>query len=122
LGGVLTLLAWVSREQVFFGLIFSLCVAYFTFYFSFHPKIRFQNFARFGDFSYGLYVFAFPIQQLLARYMVLRDPYLNFLLSFPLVLGLAILSWHWVEKPALALKKVALGDLLARESIFTLKK
>ena len=33
-----------------------------------NPSIRLQNFACRGDFSYGLYVYAFPIQQLLIQY------------------------------------------------------
>lgn len=59
---------------------------------------------RFGDFSYGLYLYAFPVQQL----VIFVAPELPFAVSvlFALVatLALAIASWHLVEKQALRLK------------------
>lgn len=52
-----------------------------------------------GDYSYGLYLFAYPIQQSLAMTTLLRPWYAN--LPAALVLGLiyAAFSWHFVEKP-----------------------
>lgn len=52
-----------------------------------------------ADFSYGIYIYAFPIQQLLA----VRGE-LSLLTSLALVVPVAALSWFLVEKPALALK------------------
>ena len=60
---------------------------------------------RWGDFSYGLYIYAFPVQQLIVW------AYAN-QLGFATALGLspggalllAALSWHLLEKPALAFK------------------
>ncbi|WP_226858226.1 acyltransferase family protein [Diaphorobacter aerolatus] len=60
---------------------------------------------RFGDFSYGLYIYAFPVQQLVVWASANQ-------LGFPVALAitlmstltLAALSWHWIEKPALSLK------------------
>src|SRR5262249_31085958 len=37
-------------------------------------RIPLQRFGRFGDFSYGLYVFAYPIQQALVRVLGTRIP------------------------------------------------
>ncbi|MEJ0044484.1 MAG: acyltransferase [Rhizomicrobium sp.] len=58
-----------------------------------------------GDFSYGFYLFAFPIQQLV---YLLLGPAAGFwtvlLVSLPVVLALAMLSWHFIEKPVLDLK------------------
>ena len=58
--------------------------------------------ARFGDLSYGLYLYAFPVQQLVLTFLPgARYPiWLCVLLTLPL----AFLSWHLVEKPALRLK------------------
>jgi len=67
--------------------------------------LHLENFCRYGDFSYGLYIFACPIQQLLLYYLGLQLPVSElFALAFVLTLGLAVLSWHFVEAPALALK------------------
>lgn len=57
-----------------------------------------------GDYSYGIYIYAFPIQQA----VICMWPNMSFstylLSSGLLTLFFAVLSWHFVEKPALALK------------------
>jgi peptidoglycan/LPS O-acetylase OafA/YrhL len=57
-----------------------------------------------ADLSYGIYVFAFPVQQLVANYLHPASPFILFVLSVIAVLPLAILSWFGVEKKALQLK------------------
>ncbi len=80
-------------------------LAYATLCFSLHPAIFFRPFTRIGDYSYGLYIYAFPLQQQMEFY----HPGINWLkgiaLAYPIILGVAIVSWHLVEKPALRLKK-----------------
>jgi peptidoglycan/LPS O-acetylase OafA/YrhL len=60
------------------------------------------------DYSYGVYIYAFPMQQLMV-FLLPGDRvwWVNILLSLPPTLLLAALSWHLVEKPALALKRRA---------------
>ena len=67
------------------------------------PTQRLHSFARHGDFSYGVYIYAFPIQQVLAP--AIASPVWNFLASTPLILLCAVLSWYLVEKPSLARKR-----------------
>ncbi|HEY4065247.1 MAG TPA: acyltransferase [Puia sp.] len=57
-----------------------------------------------ADLSYGLYVFAFPVQQLVANYLHPANALILFMLSVVAALPLAILSWFGVEKRALRLK------------------
>lgn len=60
---------------------------------------------RFGDFSYGLYIFAFPIQQTLIwanRGRLSWTPL--FLVILVVCFAMAFASWHLVEKRALRLK------------------
>ena len=62
-----------------------------------------------GDYSYGLYVFAFPIQQLFAHWFPWETKwYWN--AGFTLLLGsaYAAFSWHLVENPVLKRKKAIL--------------
>lgn len=60
---------------------------------------------RFGDFSYGLYLYGFLIQQTVNHFTNNTLSALqNALVSLPIALALAVLSWHYVEKPMLALK------------------
>ena len=60
---------------------------------------------RYGDFSYGIYIFAFPVQQsLMWGWSDQLGFYQLLIISFILTLILACLSWHLIEEPALKLK------------------
>lgn len=60
---------------------------------------------KFGDVSYGTYIYGFPIQQMLMYYFNFNLIEL-LLVSLPLTLVFGWLSWHLIEKHALAKKKV----------------
>jgi peptidoglycan/LPS O-acetylase OafA/YrhL len=55
------------------------------------------------DYSYGIYIYAFPCQQA-AMALGAAEPLANIALGFALTLPLAAASWYLVEKPALDLK------------------
>ena len=78
------------------------------------PIIR--SAGRFGDISYGLYLYGFPVQQ--AVYHFFRndlDPIRNTLISLPIAAILAFASWHLVERRALAFKpRTPLPDLMTQ--------
>jgi peptidoglycan/LPS O-acetylase OafA/YrhL len=84
-------------------LVFPIAGAYLLLWVACCPWVRLQRFGARGDFSYGLYVFAYPIQQSLVQIGTLSLPLL-FGASFAATLALAALSWRFVEAPALALK------------------
>ena len=66
-----------------------------------HPRLRLEN-----DISYGTYVYAFPLQQMLAcAGAAVLGPVVFMVFSLLLVWPAAALSWFGVEKPALRLKK-----------------
>lgn len=69
------------------------------------PKGYIRSFNRVGDYSYGLYVYAFPVQQLLMANGVNSVAQLT-MASFLITAGLAVMSWHIVEKKALTLRNV----------------
>ena len=59
-----------------------------------------------GDYSYGIYLLHFPILQSLTHlFPGLREWWMLWLVAAPLVIVLSAISWHWIEKPALQLKK-----------------
>lgn len=78
---------------------------YVLFYFSFLKSTYLKDFAKNGDFSYGLYLWGFPVQQFLIGNLNVYNSYLNFALSAIITLVLAFLSWHLIEKTALKFKK-----------------
>jgi peptidoglycan/LPS O-acetylase OafA/YrhL len=57
-----------------------------------------------GDYSYGLYIFGYPIQQAVASFPELRIWWLNVLIALPCTMAIAVASWWWVESRALALR------------------
>ena len=60
---------------------------------------------RHNDISYGVYIYAFPVQILLVIFGSESLGWvLNAIITFAITVGLAWLSWLYVEKPALALK------------------
>jgi peptidoglycan/LPS O-acetylase OafA/YrhL/GT2 family glycosyltransferase len=85
------LLPWIA---VGFGLAFSSSL---------------RRLVKTGDYSYGIYIYAFPMQQTIASLFPGIDVMAFFVLVCTLTFALAILSWHWVEKPLLSLKPVRPG-------------
>ena len=63
-----------------------------------------------GDYSYGIYVYAFPVQQTLIALLAPMSSWVLFLLATPLTTALAVASWHFVEKPALRFKRAFGGS------------
>jgi peptidoglycan/LPS O-acetylase OafA/YrhL len=60
-----------------------------------------------GDFSYGTYIYAFPVQQALALLHIQRAGFTIYLLcSLAVTLLFAVLSYRFIEEPALRLKNV----------------
>jgi peptidoglycan/LPS O-acetylase OafA/YrhL len=60
---------------------------------------------KYGDFSYGLYIWAFPVQQILVFYLGSSIPVeLSIALTTVITLVISALSWRLIEKPAMALK------------------
>lgn len=68
------------------------------------PKIHFlQN----GDYSYGIYLYSYPIQQTIAfAFPQAREWWIVFPLSLIASILVAVMSWHAIEKPALKLKTI----------------
>lgn len=79
----------------------ALCYSLLTI--GFHPALVFKGFLRVGDYSYGLYIFALPVQQVLLTY-IHDSPWLLFIATYIPTLIIAILSWHFVERPSLGLR------------------
>jgi peptidoglycan/LPS O-acetylase OafA/YrhL len=59
-----------------------------------------------GDYSYGVYLYGYPIQQAIVTLdPSVTSPVLHFAISLPLVTLVAMVSWHCIEKPILRLRK-----------------
>lgn len=60
-----------------------------------------------ADYSYGIYLYGWPLQQILVSTIpIARIWWVNILMGVPLAVLFAGLSWHLVEKPVQARKKI----------------
>ena len=82
-------------------------MVYATLVLGYHPALDVPAFRRFGDYSYGIYVYAYPTQQAIASVLGPMPSLLLFGLAYPAVFALALASWHAIERPALRLKRSA---------------
>jgi peptidoglycan/LPS O-acetylase OafA/YrhL len=102
----LLVLAAVEHAPLGFNEAFAVLGPYLVLYAGYTRKLRFPHFARYGDFSYGIYIFAFPIQQACAKAI---GPGVRAwqiaVFSYPLIVLCAIASWHLVEARSLALRR-----------------
>jgi peptidoglycan/LPS O-acetylase OafA/YrhL len=88
-----------------FILLFSVFGSYLALYLALDRRIPPLRAARFGDLSYGLYIYGWPSEQAVIWAMGGHAAWWQvFGLSLPLAAALAFASWHLVEAPALKLK------------------
>ncbi len=86
------------------GTLLSPLLAYVVLVAAYHPAVQWSRFNVGGDYSYGLYVYSFPIQQTLVERLPSITPLALFVLALPAALAVAAASWHVIERPALRLK------------------
>ncbi len=96
------------RGTEWFFPVFTTALSYAVFVAGYARVPMLLHYNRIGDYSYGTYIYAFPVQQLVAYHGIL-SPEANIALALPVTLFCAILSWHWVEAPMLKLKLTGQG-------------
>jgi peptidoglycan/LPS O-acetylase OafA/YrhL len=85
--------------------VLSPLLVYVALYIGLSPIPKLPIYSR-GDYSYGIYLYGFPVQQaLVVMFPSIVSPWINFALSATIVTAIAIGSWHFVEKPTLALRR-----------------
>lgn len=98
----IVILAWQIKWRYFSAL---LGISWFSVFLGQMQTPFISRFGRFGDFSYGIYLYAFPVQQSVILLTYPRTGfYGSMLLAFAITFVLATFSWYLVEKPALAFK------------------
>lgn len=94
------LFAGLFYRDAFF-IFYYIFIAYIVLSMAYLPSGKIRKFNSVGDYSYGIYIYAFPVQQsLVAIYPSISIP-IMIALSFVITFVLAFISWHVVEKNAL---------------------
>lgn len=103
--GIALIVLYLGASTIYAMAAFMAALPLMVMYLAFVPSGRLANFGKHGDFSYGIYIYAFPIQQAVIQIAgnAISPVSLFALTLFP-TLFLAYLSWHLVEHPALKLK------------------
>lgn len=97
----LVLLPAVLRDTDFYQMAFILAIAYTTFWLAYVPAGFVRQYNKIGDFSYGIYIYGFPIKQIVITLMPELDPLSLMAIVTPLIIMVAAASFYFVERPAL---------------------
>jgi peptidoglycan/LPS O-acetylase OafA/YrhL len=101
----LALMPLIPGNEIVYEIGFYLVLPYAILSLALAKPAAFGWAGRFGDFSYGVYIYAFPVQQTVALYFHTEHrPIMNSAISLVPTLLLAAASWHLIEKRFLLLK------------------
>lgn len=110
---VLCVIAALKAHRPVLGqFMIMIAVSYTTLWFALTAPIKLYRADAWGDPSYGLYIYAFPVQQSLVFAVPNMSPGKLAILSALITLAIAYASWWSIEKPALAQR----GKLLPRRN------
>lgn len=108
---VIALLITIASSYLYLlDFVLPITLAYILFWLV--AKLPLSSFTKYGDFSYGLYIYAFPVQQTLSFHGLHRyGMFIYIILTVLLTMLLAVASWYCIEQPALRYKnkKIALS-------------
>lgn len=96
------LLLLVLRSQFLAETGFALLGGYLIFWCALHLRSSLLQKINAGrnDISYGVYLYAWPIQSSIVYFFHVRDPWLLTILTIPVTFVVGFASWRWIESPA----------------------
>ncbi|MFO0389050.1 MAG: acyltransferase family protein [Alphaproteobacteria bacterium] len=90
--------------------LYVLTLTYICIYAALHVR-PIRSITVYGDYSYGIYIYAWPLQQIGAQMFPLSQYYLIVSISFIMIATVlfSVASWHFIERPILKLKSKLKG-------------
>jgi len=98
---VLLVGASLTYGTVLYELALQLALVYGILWVALVPGGSIRKFNELGDYSYGLYIFAWPVQQTAILLFPGLSPHELLVLVLPIVIAISMFSWHWIELPAI---------------------
>jgi peptidoglycan/LPS O-acetylase OafA/YrhL len=92
---------WMSQPVL--NLIVCPALVYITAFLGVSKLPRLPLFSN-GDYSYGIYLYGFPVQQVVRTVLPEGSLIVQFTVALVLITLFAALSWHWIERPILKLR------------------
>ncbi len=112
----LGLVLWIGVSATPLGVIAATAVIpYATIVAAHRTPLRWSLLTRWGDFSYGIYLWAFVVQQLIAYLIIGVQPLAMIAISLPVTGVLAAGSWFLVEERMLQAQAQSYSDTTRRE-------
>ena len=102
--GIVAALLLASFDKTVFFVVYVLSLAPLVLHLVYVPGGRIRAFNDWGDYSYGVYIYAFPVQQTLALLFPAMTLAAMMASSAVVSVAIAILSWKLIEERALAMK------------------
>ena len=111
--GVLCIVEMLGINATMTEILVFITLPYFIFSFAFAELPKFEKCFSKNDFSYGLYLYGFVVQQMLTPTLTKINLGLNiqFIICAMVTLVFAILSWFIIEKPAQKFAKKLLANM-----------
>ncbi|MBI5924994.1 MAG: acyltransferase [Aquabacterium sp.] len=94
-----------ATSRTLFPVAYTMAIPYLLVFLAYVPAGRIRAYNTVGDYSYGTYIYAFPVQQALASCFPGIGVWAMTIMASGIVLPLAMLSWHFVEKPMLSRRR-----------------
>lgn len=112
--------AILMRNSRLYPVAYSALFSYAALWFGFADLPWIKQYNKLGDYSYGMYIYAFPVEQTLAHSIPGISIFGIVVLSFPVTLALAVISWTFIEAPSLAHRHriaayLKLSDIVRRD-------
>ncbi|PCI57707.1 MAG: acyltransferase [Gammaproteobacteria bacterium] len=112
---LLLLVVSTFNSDVFF-ITYNCLIFYIVFYLAYMPRGSIRKFNQLGDYSYGIYIYAWPIQQSIVALLPGISIVELCIYSLILTLIFSYCSWHIIEKRALKLKGALSFKLVKAET------
>jgi peptidoglycan/LPS O-acetylase OafA/YrhL len=98
------LLASTSNKDLFL-VVYVFSIGYIVFFLAYVPSSLVRRYNKRGDYSYGLFLYAWPVQQSIAAMMPGISSGKMIVISGAVSFLLAVFSWHILERRSLSLKQ-----------------
>lgn len=92
-----------THKQAFF-LAYNFSLSYMLLFLAYIPGGWLRSYNKLGDYSYGVYIYGFPVQQSVIALMPGVSVIQLLIIASLVTFALAALSWHLLEQRALKLK------------------